>query len=74
MLDLEDPTIVKARTAIPLFEPEEEYEHKGIVANVVFPCGLCVKKQEIYMYYGAADYVIGVARVKIATILKMLEI
>ncbi len=74
LLDLEDPTIVKARTAIPLFEPEEEYEHKGIVANVVFPCGLCVKKQEIYMYYGAADYVIGVARVKIATILKMLEI
>lgn len=74
LLDLEDPTIVKARTAIPLFEPEEEYEHKGIVQNVVFPCGLTIKKQEIFMYYGAADYVIGVARMKVASILKMLEV
>jgi predicted GH43/DUF377 family glycosyl hydrolase len=44
------------------------------VQNVVFPCGLTIKKQEIYMYYGAADYVIGVARMKLASILKMLEV
>ncbi len=74
LLDLKDPTIVKARTAIPLFEPEAEYERKGIVANVVFPCGLTVKKSVIYMYYGAADLVTGVASVKVSSILKMLEI
>jgi len=74
LLDLEDPTIVKARTAIPLFEPEAEYEHKGVVQNVVFPCGLTVKNSLVYLYYGAADLVTGVATIKLPTLLKMLEI
>lgn len=74
LLDLNDPTIVKARTAIPLFEPEEEYERKGMVSNVVFPCGLTVRGTMAYMYYGAGDSVIGVATVKMATLLRMLDI
>jgi predicted GH43/DUF377 family glycosyl hydrolase len=74
LLDLDDPTHVKARTAIPLFEPEEEYEHKGIVSNVVFPCGLVVRSGTVYIYYGGADDVVGVATVKLATLLRMLEV
>lgn len=74
LLDLEDPTIVKARTAIPLFEPHAEYEHKGVVPNVVFPCGLVVRGNTAYMYYGAGDSVTGVATVKVSAILKMLEV
>ncbi|MEK7501336.1 MAG: hypothetical protein AAB629_00245 [Patescibacteria group bacterium] len=74
LLDLEDPTIVKARTAIPLFEPKEEYERKGVVPNVVFPCGLVVRGTTAYMYYGAADSVIGVATIKMSALLKMLEV
>ncbi len=74
LLDLKDPTIVRARTGIPLFEPQEEYEHKGVVPNVVFPCGLTIRKGTVYMYYGAADYVIGVATIKLAKLLKMMEI
>jgi predicted GH43/DUF377 family glycosyl hydrolase len=73
LLDLEDPTIVLARTAIPLFEPEAEYEHKGVVANVVFPCGMTVRGANAYIYYGAADFVVGVATIKMATLLRMLE-
>jgi predicted GH43/DUF377 family glycosyl hydrolase len=42
--------------------------------NVVFPCGLVVRGGTAYMYYGAGDSVIGVATVKLATILKMLEV
>jgi len=74
LLDLEDPTVIKARTAVPIFEPEEEYERKGLVPNVVFPCGLVVKNGLAYIYYGAADSVIGVATVKMESLLKMLEI
>jgi beta-1,2-mannobiose phosphorylase / 1,2-beta-oligomannan phosphorylase len=74
LLDLLDPTLIKARTAIPLFEPREEYEHKGNIPNVVFPCGLVVRGTTAYMYYGAADSVIGVATVKVNTLLKMLEV
>ncbi len=74
LLDLIDPTIVKARTAIPLFEPQAEYEHKGLIPNVVFPCGLVIKGPTAYLYYGAADSVSGVATVKLSTLLKMLEV
>lgn len=73
LLDLEDPTIIKARTAIPLFEPEEEYERKGIVPNVVFPCGLVIKGQNALMYYGGGDLVTGVATIKLSTLLRMME-
>lgn len=74
LLDLEDPTIVRARTAIPLFEPEEEYERKGYVPNVVFPCGIVVRGGTLYMYYGGADSVVGVATIKMSALMKMLEV
>jgi len=74
LLDLKDPTIVLARTAVPIFEPREQYEMKGVVNNVVFPCGLVVRGATAYMYYGAGDSVTGVATVKMNTLLKMLEV
>jgi len=74
LLDLKDPTVVIARTAVPIFEPEAEYERKGLMPNVVFPCGLVVRGTTAYMYYGGADSVIGVATIKMATLLRMLEI
>ncbi len=74
LLDLKDPTVVRARSAIPLFEPQEEYERKGLVPNVVFPCGLVVRNGTAYMYYGGADRVIGVATVNMRELLRMLEV
>jgi len=73
LLDLEDPTIVIARTAIPLFEPEEEYERKGLVPNVVFPCGMVVRGGTAYIYYGGGDSVIGVATIKMTVLLDMMR-
>jgi len=74
LLDLGDPTIIRSRMAVPLFEPRQEYERKGAVPNVVFPCGIVVRKGTAYLYYGGADSVVGVATVKVATLLKMLEV
>lgn len=74
LLDLKNPTIVKARTAIPFFEPKEEYEHKGVVANVVFPCGIVVRGATVYIYYGAADQTVGVATIKLSKLLSMLTV
>ncbi|MCX6715846.1 MAG: hypothetical protein NT077_02375 [Candidatus Taylorbacteria bacterium] len=73
LLDLNDPTVVLARTAVPLFEPEEDYERKGITKDVVFPCGLTVRKGIAYVYYGAADYSTGVATIKMSHLLRVLE-
>ena len=54
---MKDPAIVLARSTDSIFEPEEEYEKKGIVDNVVFPCGMVVEKGVIYIYYGGGDRV-----------------
>ncbi len=72
LLSLKDPTIVLARSAVPLFEPEEEYERKGLKNNVVFPCGLVERGKELYIYYGGGDSVVAVASMKTEDILKTL--
>lgn len=72
LLDLADPTMVLSRTAVPLFEPEEDYELKGVVPKVVFPCGVVQKGTTLFMYYGGADKVVGVATMKLADIVKIL--
>lgn len=72
LLDLKDPTIVISRSTDPIFEPKEDYEKFGVVNNVVFPCGMVVLKDDLYIYYGGADKVIGVAKMKLNIILKAL--
>ena len=73
LLDLKDPTNVLSRTTDYIFAPMEEYELKGQINNVVFPCGACLKDGVIYMYYGGADTVVDVATVSLEKILKALE-
>lgn len=72
LLDLDDPAIVLARTADPILEPEEPYEKIGIVNNVVFPCGMVLKDGLLYVYYGGADMVVGVATIELDIVLKAL--
>ena len=61
LLDLDDPTVVLARTPEPILAPETDYESRGVVNNVVFPCGTALKGSDLYVYYGGADRVVGVA-------------
>ena len=72
LLDLNDPAIVLSRTTDHIFEPEEPYEKAGIVNNVVFPCGMILQDGLLYIYYGGADTVIGVATIKLDVVLKAL--
>jgi len=72
LLDLKDPTIVLARTTEPILWPEEEYEKAGIVNNVVFPCGMVVRHGLLYIYYGGADRVVGVATIRLSILLNAL--
>ncbi|HNW71623.1 MAG TPA: hypothetical protein PKZ36_00585 [Candidatus Paceibacterota bacterium] len=72
LLDLKDPAIVLSRSSDPILEPIEEYEKNGIINNVVFPCGMIVKDKMLYVYYGGADTVIGVATMELDIILKAL--
>ena len=72
LLDVRDPRRVLVRTKNPIFEPELAYEKEGQVANVVFSCGAAVIKDNLVVYYGAADQVIGVATMKFSEFLKKL--
>jgi predicted GH43/DUF377 family glycosyl hydrolase len=72
LLDRDDPTVVVARTALPMFEPQERYEKEGPVPNVVFPCGATIVKGIVFIYYGGADLVTGVASVPLSAILSWL--
>jgi predicted GH43/DUF377 family glycosyl hydrolase len=72
LLDLKDPTKIIGRTDYPLFEPQMPYEKNGQVANVVFPCGNVQIGDRIFIYYGGADTVIGVASIEIEKVLQAL--
>ena len=65
--------LVLSRTADSVFEPRETYEREGEVSNVVFSCGTVVRGDTIFLYYGAADRVIGVATASLAHILDALS-
>lgn len=66
-------TEVLARTADPIFEPLVAYEKEGEVPNVVFSCGTVVRGDTLYLYYGGADKVIGVATASLSHILDALS-
>lgn len=65
-------TTVLARTADPIFEPLEDYERVGEVPNVVFACGAVVRDDTLFLYYGGADKVVGVATASLAHIMNAL--
>ncbi len=72
LLDLQDPTKILYRSNEPIFEPETAYEKVGFVPNVVFTCGAIDFQDHYFVYYGAADQVIGVATVPKKEILALI--
>lgn len=62
LLDLKDPTKVIGRTKYPMLLPEWEYEQYGMVPNIVFPSGALVNDYELFVYYGAADTTVCLAK------------
>lgn len=68
LLDADDPNKVIAIQDEPILEPELDWEVNGLVPNVVFSCGACIVDDFLYVYYGAADTVIGVAGIEIDNI------
>lgn len=69
LLDLENPTKVISRPKPFIFAPHETWELKGDVSNVVFSCANPVVDNTVYVYYGGADRVIGLATVSLDELL-----
>lgn len=61
LVDKEDPTQVLSRPRQAIFWPEELWELRGDVPNVVFSCANPVVDGTVYVYYGGGDHVIALA-------------
>jgi predicted GH43/DUF377 family glycosyl hydrolase len=75
LFDLHAPEICLKRSDEWIFGPEEPYERRGDVDNVVFPCGYTIAPDgdTIHLYYGAADTSIALATGSIRAIQEWLE-
>ncbi|MDE2019343.1 MAG: hypothetical protein KGJ13_03275 [Patescibacteria group bacterium] len=73
LLDLNDPSKILYRTHDTMLEPKMPYEKEGVVNNVVFPCGAVVLRKQLFVYYGGADKVVGVAMGDLQEIVSGLE-
>ncbi len=69
LLDMENPRKLLARASEWAFAPESEYEQRGLVPNIVYTCGAICRGDEVWMYYGAADTVIGLAIARVSDLL-----
>ncbi len=75
LFDLNTPEHCLKRSDEWIFGPEEPYEVRGDVDNVVFPCGYTIAPDgdTINLYYGAADTSIALATGSVRAILEWLE-
>ncbi|MBN2307735.1 MAG: glycosidase [Candidatus Hydrogenedentes bacterium] len=69
LLDAQQPHKLVARSRLCLFQAETAYEKSGFIPNVVFPTGLLLRRDELWMYYGAADTSICLATARLPDIL-----
>jgi predicted GH43/DUF377 family glycosyl hydrolase len=73
LLDINKPEIEISRLNYPLFSPIEKWENEGVVNNVVFPTGHALFGNDLYIYYGAGDKHVAVAKLNIHELLRELR-
>jgi len=70
LLDLDDPSRVISRPKDFIMEPEEVWEFKGDVPWAIFSTANPVVDGTVYVYYGGADRVIGLATCRLDDLLE----
>lgn len=65
---------VTSRLDYPILEPRADYENSGLRPGTVFSCGHVLWHDDmIYIYYGGADEVVGVAMISYSCLLGALQ-
>ncbi|WES67764.1 glycoside hydrolase family 130 protein [Superficieibacter sp. HKU1] len=72
LMDLNDPTVILAKSPVPLLEPTAPYEREGFFGNVVFTCGALVRNDVLHVWYGAADEKVALATMPLDALWKHL--
>lgn len=68
LFDRDDPAKIRWYSNY-ILEPKMIYEKIGTVPNAVYCCGALIRGAELWIYYGAADRVIGRAVVSLKNVL-----
>jgi predicted GH43/DUF377 family glycosyl hydrolase len=71
--DLKEPHKLISKAPGYILQPVTKYEREGLVPNVTFPSAAVIVREDLYVYYGAADTVIGMATCKLNTLLEYLN-
>ena len=74
LLELGNPHTIIGRTKGSLLSPEELYERRGAVSEIVFPSGAIIDKDILHIYYGGADNVICRASVTLVNLIKTMQL
>ncbi len=70
LLDLDRPWIVRHVTRHPVLYPQAEYELRGLVEHVCFPCAKILEADgTVKLYYGGADTVQCLATARLADLI-----
>jgi len=69
LLDLEDPSRIIHRPRGFIMEPQETWEIRGDVPNVIFSSAALMVAAELYFYYAGSDRLIGLATAPFADVL-----
>ncbi len=72
LLDLNNPYKIIGHTRSPLLTPKETYEIYGKVPDIVFPSGGYINKNELHVFYGAADTVCCAAKFRLSDVMEEL--
>ncbi|MFA6386732.1 MAG: hypothetical protein WCW04_03115 [Candidatus Paceibacterota bacterium] len=72
LLDLSDPRKVLYRASHPILEPDLWYEN-DYKPGIIYASGAVVKKDKLFVYYGGGDKHIGVASIKLSTLIDSMK-
>jgi predicted GH43/DUF377 family glycosyl hydrolase len=72
LLEKNNPGIILKNAEQPILKPTESWERNGFVDNVVFVTGSILDGDDLSLYYGAADRVVALAKLKLTDIMAVL--
>ncbi len=73
LTDINEPHKLISKTPGYILQPTTTYEREGLVPNVTFPSAAVIVGDDLYVYYGCADTVIGLATCRLTNLLDHLD-
>lgn len=73
LLDLDNPAKIIADSSEPIMRPSKPFEKEGFLGGVVFPTGIVERKNQVFVYYGAADESVGVTAFSREALIELLK-